>query len=133
MTTTTSTLVSNTPSATVLVESEVNADLGAVRPASAAHLYNPSGEVSDINPLGVKLPSGQETPIYLLSTGSGTTSATAVSITIANIGSSSGAVAGSTLPAGAAVTWRASPGKTLAGINYDASGTTLIISGTQNG
>lgn len=131
--TTTSLLVSSTPSANILVEAEQNSAIGAVRPANASHLYNPSGEVTNDNPLDVKLPAGQETPIYVLATGTGSTSASAVSITIANIGSAQGIVNSQNLPSGAAVTWRSSPGKTLSSISYDATGTSFIISGTQNG
>lgn len=133
MTSTTTTLVANTLTSTVPIESELNPDLQAVRPASAAHIYTPAGEVADNNPLPTKLPSGSETAIYTLATGTGSTSSTAVTITVANIGSAVGLINGKTFPVGATVTWRASPGKTLSAISYDATGTSFIISGTQNG
>lgn len=129
--TTTTVLVQNIPSAQISVEAELNESTSAVRPSSAAHVYNSAGEIGSANPLNVTLPSGQEAPLFQSTSGSGATSAGYVSITIANAGTSAGTVNSNSLPAGTSVTWRASPGKTLAAINYNATGTTFLIAGTQ--
>lgn len=61
-------------------------------------------------------------------TTSGTVSAGAWAVSVANTGDAAGTIAGGSIPAGTEITWRCPVGSTLAAIAYDATGTTFLIS-----
>ena len=67
-------------------------------------------------------------PRYSITTTSGSTIANVYSFSIANVGSAAGTVDGQPLPAGVTVNFDAGAlNNTLNSINYDATGTTFVI------
>lgn len=60
-------------------------------------------------------------------TDSGTISAGAQSVAIANIGDADGLVNGKNLPAGLSLNWSGDGVRTLTAFTYDATGTTFVI------
>ena len=65
---------------------------------------------------------------YTSTTTSGTITAGASSVAIANIGSAAGTVLGTSFPANATIEWSANGFDTLGAIAYDATGTEFLIS-----
>lgn len=83
--------------------------------------------VSSMTPLSVVLPAVQRTPTLSRVTTTGTIAANAVQISIANVGGANATVAGGILDSGLSVEFAARTGETLASVEYDATGTTLLI------
>jgi len=84
------------------------------------------------NPIPVSFTNGGSvTPSFISTTASGTISAGKISISFSNIGSVSGILLGSNLPAGASISYAAPLGKTLGSFVYNATGTTFLIGATE--
>jgi hypothetical protein len=80
-------------------------------------------EVRDRLPLGTA-----RTPNFTSTTGSGTVTAGAQSVAVANIGGAAGTLKSQSFPANAVVSWSViNPLDTLGAIAYDATGTTFLI------
>jgi hypothetical protein len=84
-------------------------------------------EVSQSNPLSVRLYGIVETPEILTTTSSGNTTSGALSVSITNVGAANGTVDGATIAPGLSINISASPGNTIASFAYDATGTTFLI------
>lgn len=123
-------LVQNVPAATISVEADM-LDSGAIRPASAAHLKVNSADVTTDNRVPISLPAGTVTPFYYTSGTAGTVEAGARNVTFANVGAGDATLTSSTLRAGDAVTFRAPEGKVIDSFSFDATGTTLLITGVR--
>ncbi len=74
--------------------------------------------------------SQQRTPVIISDTGSGGISVT-YGFSIANVGSAAGLVNGVSIPAGATVKFTPDSNNFLSGVNYDATGTTFLITWIQ--
>lgn len=70
---------------------------------------------------------GTVTPTLTSATSSGTITAGAYEVSVANIGTAAGTLLGTSFPKNAIATFSV-PGATLAEIAYDATGTTFLIS-----
>jgi hypothetical protein len=66
-------------------------------------------------------------PDILSSTGVGSTPSPVYSFSIANVGAAAGTVNGVSLPAGVTINYDAGLNNLLNGVNYDATGTTFLI------
>lgn len=89
--------------------------------------YNADGTTG--SPTGAVSFFGNQTedPAFSIDTGSGTIAAGKKSFTVYNQGDADGVLDGSSLPAGASVSFAASEGNTLGSMTYDATGTTFLI------
>jgi len=70
------------------------------------------------------------TPVIVSDTGTGGISVT-YGFSIANVGSAAGLVNGVSIPAGATVKFTPDSNNFLSGVNYDATGTTFLITWIQ--
>jgi hypothetical protein len=95
----------------LLIEMQEKANLSETQPIS--------GNVGFI--------SVNRTSAFINTTNAGTIAAGAQSVAIANIGSAVGTVKGTNLPVGASISWGANANDKLDAINYDATGTTFLI------
>lgn len=76
---------------------------------------------------GVCCPPQTRTPVILQDTLPGSVLDGTYGFSIANIGGATGTVDGDTLPAGVTINFDPGVNNTIAGINYDATGTTFLI------
>ena len=82
--------------------------------------------------IGKILEGAERQPKITSSTGAGSITAGAYSISIANVGSAAGTVAGVSIPAGTTINWSAEFNNYLASVSYNATGTTFIITTIEN-
>lgn len=125
-------IAKNTRLAAALLQVGITLPAGAATEVTLAALLTElqlKANLSDSQP--ISLPTGTETPSLTSVTSSGTIAAGAKSVSILNIGTSDGAVLGTTLPPGISVSFKASEGKTLTAIAYVATASSeLLISTT---
>ncbi len=76
---------------------------------------------------GVCCPPQSRRTNIVSSTGAGVVPPSTYSFSIANVGAAAGTVGGVSVPAGVTINYDAGLNNTLAGIAYDATGTTFLI------
>ena len=76
---------------------------------------------------GVCCPPQQRTPVVAYDNSPGGIPPGTYGFSIANVGTAAGTVAGQTLPAGVTINFDPGVNNTISGINYDATGTTFLI------
>ena len=85
--------------------------------------------VKDISAGSASLPPDPATPNALRTTGSGTVTASALQVTVANVGTASGTVLGVAIKANEVFSWESASG--LTAVPYDATGTEFVVIWTE--
>jgi hypothetical protein len=76
---------------------------------------------------GVCCPPQQRTPVVVIDNSSGAIPPGTYGFSIANVGTAAGTVAGQSLPAGVTINFDPGVNNTIAGLLYDPTGTTFLI------